>query len=343
MKLEKKYFGSLSNGRDVDMYILDSGELCLHILTLGATWTSLFVPSKHNKKEDILLGYSTLTDYTKSGPYLGVSVGRFANRIGGASFTLNGTRYILAKNDGNNTLHGGCRGFDKQVWDAEGYEENGGVFLKLSLFSPDGDEGFPGDMNASITYGFTADHKLICSYHAELNAECPVNFTNHAYFNLKGEGNGDILDHELRLHSSRYLEVDKALIPTGNRIQVAETPFDFLKAKELGRDIAKTPAGYDHCFIVDGDEAGLRPCAEVTEKSSGRTLKLSTTQPGVQLYTGNFLNSLPGKLGSTYNQYAGFCLETQHFPDSPNRPDFPSCIFGPGKDYDEQSVFSFEW
>lgn len=341
MKIVKRNFGVLSSGEEVDLFVLKAGDLALGVTTYGATLTSLLVPSRKGRKDDILLGYSTLSHYTQNAPYIGVTVGRYANRIGAARFDLEGRNYGLYKNDGVNTLHGGRRGFDKRVWDAEAYEEKGRVYLRLELDSGDGDEGYPGNLKAVVTYGVTADNELVCDYRAKVDAPCPVNLTNHAYFNLKGEGLGDVLGHELKLHSSHYLPVDSKLIPTGEIAQVEGTPYDFRTRKDVGRDIAEVPGGYDHCFAVDGELGRLRPCAEVYEPLSGRTMKLSTTQPGVQFYSGNFLNGVGGKSGSVYGKHGGFCLETQHYPDGPNRPEFPSCIFGPDRKYHERSVFSF--
>jgi aldose 1-epimerase len=274
-------------------------------------------------------------------------VGRFANRIGGAQFSLNGQMYRLFQNNGANCLHGGRRGFDKLLWNAEAYEEADGVFVRFELKSPDGDEGFPGKLSAAVSYGLTKSNEVIANYEAKADAPTPVNMTNHAYFNLAGEGEGDILSHEITLYASAYLEIDKALIPTGRIIPVQNTPFDFRTRKPVGADIVKAGrggvGGYDHWVVLDGEPGKLRPCAEVYEEKTGRKMKLFTTQPGVQFYTGNNLKSLAGKPGSVYEKHAGFCLETQHFPDSPNRPEFPSCICGPGKEYHEKTVFAFDW
>lgn len=352
MKISKKTFGVLSSGKKVTLYILKAGDLKLALTNFGAAWTSLLIPSKKGRKDDVLLGYSGLEGYLHNQPFLGVTVGRFANRIGGARFTLDGASYTLAANDGPNTLHGGTRGFDKLLWKAEAYEENEGVFVRFELDSPDNDEGFPGNLHAAVSYGLTKSNELIASYEARSSAPTPVNLTNHAYFNLAGEGRGTILSHELRLYSSAYVEINEQLIPTGRLVPVRDTPFDFKTRKPIRRDLAAeyggtggsgAPGGYDHCFVVDGEPGKLRPCAEVHEPDSGRTMKLFTTQPGVQLYTGNMLAGTAGKQGSQYVRHTGFCLETEHFPDSPNRGEFPSCVFGPGRDYREKSVFAFDW
>jgi aldose 1-epimerase len=341
MKVTRRSFGVLSNGRKVHIYTLRAGDLSLSISTLGATWTSLLAPSRKNIKEDVLLGFSTLTGYTAANPYMGATVGRFGNRIGGGTFTLGGSAHKLYKNDGSHSLHGGRRGFDKQIWKAEAYEERDGIFVRFELNSPGGDEGYPGALKAAVSYGLSKSNEVIADYRAVVDAPSPVNLTNHSYWNLAGEGKGDVLSHEVTLCSSSYIEVDESLIPTGRLTPVDGGPFDFRRRKPVGRDIAAAGGGYDHCFTVDGAPGELRPSAEVYESGSGRTMKVSATQPGVQFYTGNFLDGLVGKHGSVYNKHAGFCLETQHYPDSPNRPEFPSAVFGPGRDYHEKAVFSF--
>ncbi len=341
--ITRKKFGVLADGQDTDLYILKAGDLTLCVSTYGATLVSLVLPQASGKNDDVLLGFSTLTPYTTSHPFFGVTVGRYANRIAGASFSLAGSQYQLPANDGRNTLHGGNKGFDKANWRAEAYSDKGGVFVSLSLTSPDGDEGFPGSMETVVVYGLSDDNRLIAEYRAKVDRPCPVNLTNHAYFNLKGEGNGDILDHELLLYADAYLPVNESLIPSGEIASIADGPFDFRQAKRVGADIAKTGVGYDHCFVLKGKPGTLRPCAEVYEKVSGRRLSVRTTQPGVQFYSGNFLSNIPGKRGSVYGKHEGFCLETQHFPDSPNQAGFPSCIFGPDRDYHEQTEFQFSW
>ena len=343
MKVNKRNFGLLSNGKKVDLYTIKAGGLSLSISTLGATWTSLKVPSAKGPRDDILLGFSTLNGYTGKSSYMGSTIGRFGNRIGNARFTLGEKIYNLYKNDGEHSLHGGRRGFDKKVWKAEVFEEHDSIFIRFELESEDGDEGYPGVCKAVVSYGLSKSNELTAIYEATVDKLCPVNFTNHSYFNLKGEGRGDILSHELILYASSYLEVNNVLIPTGKLIPVAEGPFDFRTKKAVSRDFNSVEGGYDHCFVVDGKIGKLRPCAEVHEETSGRSMKMYTTQPGIQFYSGNFLSNVQGKLGSVYNKNAGFCLETQHFPDSPNKSEFPSAIFGPDRSYREKTVFSFNW
>ena len=352
MKISKKTFGILSNGKKVQLYILKAGDIKLSLTNFGAAWTSLLVPAHKGHKIDVLLGYSGISGYLENKPYLGVTVGRFANRIRAASFTLNNQIYSLDKNSGENSLHGGFRGFDKFLWKAEAYEENEGVFVRFELESPNGDRGYPGKLNAVVSYGLTKANEIIASYEAKADAPTPVNLTNHAYFNLAGEGAGCILSHEVCLHSSTYIEVNAQSIPTGKLIPVQNTPFDFRSRKPVYQDMkaeyggaggANAPEGYDHCFVVDGEPGKLRPCAEVIEPLSGRSMKVFTTQPGVQFYTGNNLTGISGKQGSVYGRHTGFCLETEHYPDSPNQSAFPPCIFGPGRDYHEKTVFAFDW
>ena len=341
MKIKKKTFGILSDGEKVHLYTLKAGDLELSLSTMGATWTSLLLPGRGKKKDDILLGYSTFDGWMRN-MYYGVTVGRYANRIGNSKFTLDGKEYYLHKNDKNSSLHGGRMGFSKLIWKAEAYEEKDGVFVRFELNSPDGDEGYPGKLKASVCYGLTKSNEVVADYEAKLDAPSPVNLTNHAYFNLAGEGNGiDILSTELKLYCSSYVEVNDELVPTGKILPVEKTPLDFGMRKAIGTDIAK--GSYDHCYVVDGEEGELRPFAEVYEPNTGRFMRGFTTQPGVQLYTANYRNPTPGKIGSLYNGYSGFCLETQHYPDSPNHPDFPSTIFGPGRDYNEKAVFAFDF
>ncbi|MDR2194787.1 MAG: galactose mutarotase [Treponema sp.] len=343
MKINKKSFGMLSNGKKIELYTLSAGELSLSISTLGATLTSLYVPSRKTGAEDILLGYSTVGGYAADSVFFGVTVGRFANRIGGARFMIDGKTYNLPKNEGEHCLHAGVKNFGRKVWSAEAYEDKDGVYVRFTLKSPDNDEGFPGNLKAAVSYGLTLSNEVVAMYEAKVDAPCPINITNHAYFNLTGEGRGDVLSHEAIIHASAYLPVDEHFIPTGELLTVERTPFDFRLQKAIGRDIGNVAPGYDHCYVIDGASGVLRPAAEVFERSSGRVMRVYTTQPGVQFYTGNYLNNIAGKTGSLYNAHAGFCLETQHFPDSPNKPQFPPCIYGPDKDYAEKVVFQFEW
>ena len=342
MKITKKVFGILSNGKKVHLYKLKAGDLSFTLSTLGAAWTSLIVPSRKQGSDDILLGYSSFDGYVNN-RYFGVTIGRFANRIGGAKFSLDGKEYQLSRNDGENSLHGGRLGFGRHVWDAEAYEERDGVFVRFELKSPDGDEGYPGNLKAVVSYGLTKSNEIVCDYAAKVDAPCPVSLTNHAYYNLAGEGSGiSILSTELKLYSSSYIEVNDGRIPTGRILSTEHSPFDFKTPKPIGADIAEAGA-YDHCFVVDGEPGKLRPCAEAYDPNTKRSLRVFTTQSGVQFFSGYNISSVPGKIGSVYEKHSAFCLETEHFPDSPNHSEFPSAIFGPDRDYHEKAVFAFDW
>jgi aldose 1-epimerase len=341
MEIKKKIFGILSNGKKVKLYTLKAGDIKFSLTNYGAAWTSLIIPSRSGVYDDVLLGYSGFEGFINNAQFFGVTVGRFANRIKGASFSLNGKTYRLEANDGENNLHSGPNGFDKILWKSEAYEENEGVYVRFETESPDGDCGFPGKLTAIVCYGLTKSNEIIADYQVKVEIPCPVNLTNHAYFNLAGEKNGSILSHEVILYSSSYVEVDNKCIPTGKILPVKDSPFDFLKRRRIDANLGSLN-GYDHCFAIDGEPGNLRPCADVFEPSSGRTMKVFTTQPGVQFYTGNHVNAI-GKQGLHYVKHSGFCLETQHFPDTPNQSSFPSCIAGPGKDYNEKAVFAFSW
>jgi len=341
MEIKKKIFGILSNGKKVKLYTLKAGDIKFSLTNYGAAWTSLILPSRNGVYDDVLLGYSGFEGFVNNEQFYGVTVGRFANRIKGASFSLNGKTYRLAANDGENNLHSGPFGFDKLLWKSEAYEENEGVYVRFETESPDNDCGFPGKLTAVVCYGLTKANEIIADYQAKVEIPCPVNLTNHAYFNLAGERNGSILSHEVILYSSSYVEVDDKCIPTGNILSVKNSPFDFLNRRRIDANFGSLN-GYDHCFAVDGEPGKLRQCADVFEPGSGRTMKVFTTQPGVQFYTGNHINAI-GKQGMRYVKHSGFCLETQHFPDTPNQKSFPSCIAGPGKDYNEKAIFAFSW
>ena len=341
MKITRKAFGVLSCGRKAHLYILKAGGLRLCVSSFGAAWTSLVVPARSGPAGDVLLGFSDLGGYVGDGAYMGITAGRFANRIAGARFSLGGRAFELDANDGAHSLHGGRRGFGKRLWKSQAYEDGGGVYARFELDSPDGDGGFPGRLRVSATYGLTKSARVIAAFEASADAPTPVSITNHAYFNLAGEGSPSVLSHELALSSSSYVETDGEGIPTGRLAPVRGTPFDFRERKPIGRDMAAA-GGYDHCFSVDGDIGRLRPCAEAWEPGTGRRMSVQTTQPGVQFYAGGSLCGAPGKAGASYPRHSGFCLETQGFPDAPNREGFPPCVFGPGKGYSEKTVFSFE-
>ncbi len=335
----------------IKLYTLknDAG-MTVKVTNYGAIITSIVVPDREGKMGDVVLGYNHVEDYINAvdKPYFGAIVGRYGNRIAGGQFSLDGETYTLAKNNNANHLHGGVIGFDKVVWDATYDQANNKI--QLSYLAKDKEEGYPGNLKLKVSYTLTEDNSIVVEYHATTDKATPVNVTQHTYFNLKGEGEGTILDHELMLNASKYTPVDEGLIPTGEMPAVAGTPFDFTTAKPIGRDIGKDNEqlkfglGFDHNWVLNkGDKPnGLTLAARVHEPTTGRVLEIQTTEPGIQFYCGNFLDGrLKGKSGKTYVYRGGFCLETQHYPDSPNQPNFPSTILKPGDEHVSKTVFKF--
>ncbi|GMO27957.1 MAG: galactose mutarotase [Termitinemataceae bacterium] len=340
LKIKKELFGVLSSGEKVYLFVLQAGDIKLCISEYGAAWTSLFLPDLCGNIDDIILGYSTLQAYTQKNPFFGATIGRYANRIGGSSFVIDGIKYKVTNNEGNNCLHSGLHGFDKKLWRGIAYKNGDAVCAQFTYESPDGEEGFPGVLNAAVTYSVTQSNQIIADYKASVSKKSPINLTNHAYYNLSGQGRGTILDHKIKLYASRYVPVDSSQIPCGNLQNVKDTQFDFTEQKEISF-FKNWGANYDHCLVVDGEIGTLRPAAEVLDTLSGRFMKVSTTQPGLQFFTSGGMPEISGKDGSVYGRHSGFCLETQNFPDAPNKENFPNSIFGDGKDYSEKSVFSF--
>jgi len=347
--VEQQPFGT-RDGRPVTLYKLtNSHGVEVHAMNYGGIILSIRVPDRKGQFADIVLGHETMEGYVPNPPYIGAIVGRYANRIANGTFTLDGKTYTLPKNDGPNTLHGGTtRTFDKVVWDGEPLEGKTGV--AFSYLSKDGEEGFPGNLKVKVTYTLTDGNALIIDYEATTDKATPINVSQHSYFNLKGEGNGDILDHEIMINADRFTPVDKNLIPTGELRPVKGTPLDFTKSTRIGARIDDNYEqlvlghGYDHNFVLNDkpDQNGLKLAARVHESASGRVLEVWTTQPGIQFYTGNFLDgTVTGKQGHVYKRRYGFCLETQHFPDSPNHPKFPTTILKPGETFHQKSVFKF--
>ena len=341
-------FGKTRDGKAVEIYTLTNAHgLEMRVITYGGIITSLKVPDRAGHLDDIVLGFDTLDGYLKDSPYFGAIVGRYGNRIAKGQFTLNGATYKLATNNGPNHLHGGVKGFDKVMWNAVPGDSADGVSVTLTRTSPDGEEGYPGNLQASVRYTLTDKNELAIDYRATTDKATPVNLTQHSYFNLAADS-GDILGHELTIHASRYTPVDATLIPTGELAPVQGTPFDFQKATAIGARIAtddaqlKNGGGYDHNWALDRGGSGLQPAARLVDPKSGRTLDVATTEPGLQFYSGNFLDgSITGKGGRVYKRRTGLCLETQHFPDSPNHPSFPSTILQPGQTYSSKTVFTF--
>src|SRR5271165_598442 len=345
--VQQQPFGK-QGGRPVTLYTLTNAHgVEIRAMNYGGIIVSIRVPDRKGQLGDIVLGHETLEGYIPNPPYFGAIVGRYANRIANGTFTLDGKAYTLPKNDGPNTLHGGVdKTFNKVVWDGEPLKGKTGV--AFSYLSKDGDEGFPGNLKVKVTYTLTDSNELVIDYEATTDKATPINLSQHSYFNLKGEGNGDILDHEIMINADRFTPVDKTLIPTGELRPVKGTPFDLTHPTKIGAHIddsydqIQLGHGYDHNFVLNAkpDQNGMKLAARVHESSSGRELEVWTTQPGVQFYTGNFLDgSVTGKQGHVYQRRNAFCLETQHYPDSPNHPDFPNTILKPGETFHEKTVF----
>ena len=340
-------FGSMPDGTAVHQFTLaNASGIELKAINYGGIITSLRTPDRAGKFDDIVLGFETLDPYLTDHPFFGAIIGRYGNRIGKGQFTLDGKTYKLAANNGPNHLHGGVKGFDKQMWKAEPLRGANGI--RFTRVSPDGEEGYPGTLTTEVTYTLTDANELIVDYRASTNKPTPVNLTQHSYFNLAGHASGDILGHQLMLNADRYTPVDDTLIPTGELAPVEGTPFDFRKPTAIGARIngdhpqLKAGKGYDHNWVLNRKGTGLQLAARVLEPKSGRTLEITTEEPGIQFYAGNFLDgTLKGKDGAVYAHRTGFCLETQHYPDSPNKPNFPTTTLRPGREYRTRTVFKF--
>jgi aldose 1-epimerase len=344
MSITKESFGQTPDKQTVILYTLTNPNgIKAKITNYGATLVSLETPDRDGNFADIVLGFDTLDGYLKEHPYFGVIVGRYANRIGKGKFVLDGVEYKLATNNGANHLHGGIKGFDKVVWKVEDVKTTDDTAsVKLSYLSKDGEEGYPGNLNCSVTYTLTKDNEIKIEYEATTDKTTIVNMTNHAYWNLAGQGNGDILGHELMLNADKYTPVDEGLIPTGEIKDVKGSPMDFTKLMTIGSRIDQVAGGYDHNYVLNSGGGKLALAAKVYEPTTGRTMEIYTTEPGIQFYSGNFLDgSITGKSGKVYKKHYGFCLETQHFPDSPNKPQFPSVVLKPGEKYQTETVLKF--
>ena len=336
----KIYYGTIDKDSVYAYTIKNSRGMKAVISNYGGTLLELWTPDRNGKTGDVILGFDSLSGYLqKSNPYLGALVGRYANRISHASFTLDGKKYTLEPNDRGNSLHGGARGFDKVIWTVSLVNDSS---LTLSYTSRDGEEGYPGNLNVKVVYTINAENELLIDYTALSDMKTPVNLTNHAYFNLTAGKDSTILGHDLRIYASRYTPVNDSLIPTGKLVSVKNTPMDFLKLKRIGKDLDQVKGGYDHNFVIDRKDSSLVIAAAVYDPASGRNMEVWTTQPGIQFYTGNFLNgTLTDRDGKKIKQHAALCLETQHFPDSPNQPSFPNTILGPGQTFHEQTAYRF--
>jgi aldose 1-epimerase len=342
-------FGPLPDGTSMDIFTLTNASgMEVRTIPYGAIIVSIRVPDRNGRFDDVVLGFDRVAGYLKSHPYFGAVVGRYGNRIARGQFTLDGKTYKLATNNGPNHLHGGVEGFDKKIWRAEQFEREGGVGVIYTLTSPDGDQGYPGGLIVRVTYTLRNNDELSVDYEATTDRPTPINLTQHTYFNLRGEGSGDILGHRLTIDADRFTPVDQTLIPTGMLAPVAGTPFDFLRPAAIGARIdaddqqLKNATGYDHNWVLNRVGAGLAHAARLEDPKSGRSLDISTTEPGIQFYAGNFLDgTITGKAGHVYRHRAGLCLETQHFPDSPNHSNFPTTILRPEDRFQSKTVFAF--
>jgi aldose 1-epimerase len=342
-------FGRTPDGQAVEVYTLTNARgMQVRAITYGAIIQAIRVPDRSGHLGDVTLGYDSLQGYLTDSPYFGAVVGRYANRIARGRFTLEGRTYRLAANNGPNHLHGGVKGYDKVVWRARSFHRGDTVGVRFEHTSPDGDQGYPGTVRVSVGYSLTPANELIVEYHGTTDRPTPLNLSQHSYFNLAGEGSGDILRHVLTIDADRYTPVDSTLIPTGELASVAGTPFDFRRPTAIGACIARPDPqlergkGYDHNFVLRRSGGGLVHAVHVLDPASGRTLDISTTEPGLQFYSGNFLDgTIRGKAGHVYGHRSGLVLETQHFPDSPNHPAFPSTILRPGKEYFSRTLFRF--
>ncbi len=341
MNISKSVFGVMPEGRDVEQYALQNDQgMIVKIINYGGIITNIMVPDKKGKTHDVVLGFDNLESYLKTHPYFGAIVGRYANRIAGGRFKLNGKEYMLAVNNGPNHLHGGLKGFDKKLWKAVKTATENEIVLKLTYFSEDMEEGYPGNLNVEVDYVLNNDNEFMIRYKAHTDMPTYINLTNHSYFNLNSVSS-DVLRHKMILDCDKYTPVDKTLIPTGEIRSVEGTPFDFLEMKEIGRDFKDLENGYDHNFVVNKEDLEMKWFARVEDPDSGRIMEVATTQPGVQFYTANFLKDVHGKNGIIYQAHDGLCLETQHFPDSPNQPDFPSTVLEPNDVYRQTTIYKF--
>jgi aldose 1-epimerase len=348
--ISKAAFGTLPDGTAVDLFtMVNANGMEVRASNYGGIITALLVPDGTGKTTDITLGLKTFDDYVKNPPYFGAIIGRYGNRIAKGQFKIDDQTYKLPKNDGPNTLHGGLKGFDKVVWAAEPFEKEDSVGVIFTYTSKDGEEGFPGNLQTRVTYTLTDKNELSFDYHATTDKPTVVNLTQHAYFNLAGDGNGDVLGHEFTIYANEYTPVNKQLIPTGKLAPVTDTPFDFRNKVKLADRVnvdneqIKFGQGIDHNFVLrKKDPKALTLAARVSEPSTRRVMEVSTTEPGVQFYTGNFLDDkLNAKSGKPYAKHSGFALETQHYPDSPNQPEFPTTVLRPGEEYNSKTVYTF--
>lgn len=342
-------FGKTADGKSIEVYTLTNAKgMEARVMTYGGTLVSVKAPDRKGRMADVILGFNSAEPYVAGVPFYGATIGRYGNRIAGGKFTLDGKTYQLPLNDGRNSLHGGTKGFDKRLWTAEPIEGKQGSALKLTYISADGEEGYPGQLTVHVTYQLRNDNSLDIKYEATTDKPTVVNLTNHSYFNLSGNPNNPILDHLLKINADRFTPIDSTLIPTGELRPVKGTPFDFTKATAIGARIndndeqLKFGRGYDHNWVLNKAKPGTMTTAAVlTDPTTGRMLEVKTTEPGLQFYSGNFMDGKPAGKGTVYQHRTGLCLETQHFPDSPNHPSFPSTVLRPGQTYKTETVLLF--
>lgn len=344
MNMKRALFGE-ADGKQIFQYTFTNvNGMSVSMINYGGIVTHLIVPDRDGNLQDVVLGYDNLQQYLdNNSPYFGAIAGRYANRIALGKFSIDGNEYQLATNNGTNHLHGGLKGFDKVVWDVEDFIFPDSAGVVLTYLSPDGEEGYPGYLLSKVIYTLNNNNELRIDYEAETDKPTPINLTHHSYFNLGGQGNGDIYNHQLQIFADYYIPVDETLIPTGELSPTAMTYMDFTAPIEIGNGIHQVDGGYDHTFVLNNFDGSVREVARVIENKSGRLMKVFTDQPGIQFYSGNFLDgSITGKESKVYKQHYGFCLETQHFPDSPNQPDFPPTLLRPGEKYQTTTIYRFE-
>ena len=350
VSITKSFYGKTKDNKKVDLYsFITENGMQVDIINYGGIITSLKVPDKNGETENIVLGYSKLKDYINENPYFGSIIGRYGNRIAKGKFNLNGNQYTLATNNDENHLHGGNIGFDKVIWEAETKINSNSSSLILKYLSKDMEEGYPGNLYTTVTYKITNDNSVEIKYEAQTDKTTVINLTQHSYFNLSGDFNQSILNHKVKINANQFLPVNKSLIPTGNKLNVSMTPFDFRNYKEIKKDINADDLqlnygnGYDHCWVLNDYKKGYRLIASAFHEESGRLMEVYSDQPGLQFYTGNFLDgSLPQKEEGFYNFRSGFCMETQHFPNSPNQPDFPSVTLNSNEKYNSKTTYKFK-
>ena len=348
MSIEKSNFGKTADGQQVVMYTLKNDKgITVKVLNFGGVIYSFEVPDKNGKTVNVSANYEKISDYEKIRPFFGSLVGRYGNRIANGKFKIDGKEYTLPTNNGPNSLHGGLKGFDQKIWEVKEYTSDNSVGLELTYTSKDGEEGYPGTLKCKVVYDLNNENEWFMDYTATTDKATPINLTNHTFWNLSGNFSGNILDHELMINADRFLPTDGGLIPTGELVKVEGTPLDFRKTHKVGELISQIEepqfaGGYDHCFVLNQETPGeMSICAVLKDPASGRTMTVLTTEPGVQFYSGNFLNGSTEAFGAKYGKHAAMCLETQHFPDSPNKPDFPSTILKPGETYKSSTVHIF--